>query len=99
VEPPRLTATAGSGTCSGKTCFFFDVTATNFPAGTALSYTCADNGGVWWGPTTETESGSTGTNGSGTATFETVCLHAKDGETVTIAVTGGGKSASGSIGT
>jgi hypothetical protein len=90
--------TAGSGTCSGKTCYFLNVTATNFPAGTALSYTCADTDtGVYWGPTTETESGSTTTNGSGTATFETVCLHAWDGETVTIAVTGGGKSASGSI--
>ena len=93
--------TAGSGTCAGITCYFFNVSATNFPANTALSYTCADSGGVYWGPTTQVKSGSasTTTNGSGSASFTTYCLHAKDGETVTIAVSGGGQSASGSTGT
>ena len=88
--------TRGSGTCSGVTCYFFNVTAASFPAGTTLSYTCADQGGVWWGPTSQTESGSTTTNSAGTANFETICLHTNDGETVTIAVSGGGKSAAGS---
>jgi hypothetical protein len=88
--------TKGSGGCAGITCYFFNVTATNFPAGTALSYTCADSGGVWWGPTSQAESGSTTTNGAGTASFETYCLHANDGQTVTISVSGGGKSAPGS---
>lgn len=87
--------TNGSGTCAGITCYYFNVTAANFPAGTTLSYTCADNGGVYWGPTTQTKTGSTTTNGAGTANFETYCLHANDGETVIIAVSGGGKSASG----
>ncbi len=95
--------TNGSGTCSGKTCYDFNVTATNFPANTQLSYNCADNGGEYWPPggatTSEVLGGSTTTNGSGTATFVTYCIHANDGETVTINVTGGGKSASGSFGT
>jgi hypothetical protein len=88
--------TKGSASCAGITCYFFNVSAVNFPAGTTLSYTCADGGGVYWGPTTQTESGSTTTNGAGTANFETICIHANDGSTVTIAVSGGGKSASGS---
>jgi large repetitive protein len=89
--------TNGSGTCAGKTCYFFKVSAANFPDNTGLSYTCSDTDtGLYWGPTSTVESGSTTTNGSGSATFTTECIHANDGETVTIAVSGGGKSASGS---
>ena len=41
-------ASAG-GACAGNpACFNFHVTVSGFPANTNLSYTCADNGGVWW---------------------------------------------------
>jgi large repetitive protein len=87
--------TNGTDTCAGKTCYFFAVSAANFPDSTGLTYTCADSGGVYWGPTSIAKSGSTTTNGSGSASFTTECIHANDGETVTITVSGGGKSASG----
>jgi len=107
VTPPATVSVSegsstknGSGSCAGITCYFFDITAANFTGGTTLGYSCADGGGEYWPPgggtTTQTESGSTTTNSSGTANFETICLHANDGSTVTITVSGGGKSASGS---
>jgi hypothetical protein len=93
--------TNGTGSCAGKTCYFTSVTATSFPANTVLQYACvsgngpaADNG-QWYGPSSAVHSGSTTSNASGGATFQTECLHALDGETVTINVTGGGQSASG----
>ena len=89
--------TSGSASCAGKTCYFFSVTATDFPDNTGLTYTCSDaDTGLYWGPTSTVEGGSSTINGSGTATFTTECIHANDGETVTIAVTAGGKSASDS---
>jgi hypothetical protein len=92
--------TKGSGSCAGITCYFFNVSVANFPAGTTLGYSCADGGGEYWPPgggtTTVTKTGSTTTNGAGAANFETICLHANDGSTVTISVSGGGKSAAGS---
>jgi len=87
--------TTASGTCSGKTCYFFAVSASNFPANTGLSYTCSDSGGVYWGSTSQVKSGSATINGSGSGSFTTWCVHANDGETVTVTVTAGGKSASG----
>jgi large repetitive protein len=111
APPPTVSVSEGrsvvstlstAGTCYNKTCYFFNVSVANFPANTALGYTCADDGSVWWptngAPTSQTESGSTTTNGSGSASFTTYCIHARDGHTVTINVTGGGKSASGSTG-
>jgi large repetitive protein len=89
-----------AGSCAGKTCYFFNVSVANFPANTTLGYTCADRGGVYWtdgqNGTPPVQSGSLTTNGSGSTSFETECIHANDGETVTIAVSGGGKSTSGS---
>jgi hypothetical protein len=90
---------ATSGSCVTLTCYDFNVSVTNFPAGTALSYTCAESSGVFYGPSSAVVSGSTTTNGSGGGNFVTDCVHAKDGEKVTINVSGGGKSASGSVAT
>jgi large repetitive protein len=85
---------ATSGSCITQTCYSFNVSATNFPASTALSYTCSDSGGVFWSGTT-TLGGSTTTSSAGSATWVTDCVHANDGETVTITVTGGGQSGAG----
>ncbi len=91
VEP------AGDGSCVQLgDCYNFYVTVTNFPAGATLTAACADNSGVFsttdkdWGGSVVTASGSGG------ASWYTQCQHAPDGETVTITITGGGKSGSGS---
>jgi hypothetical protein len=86
-----------TGTCApaGLVCYSFNVSVANFPAHVDLAYTCADAGGVWWGPTTTVNSGTIVTNSSGKASFTTYCVHPLDGTTVTIDVGGGGLSASG----
>ena len=86
-----------TGTCagSGVVCYSFNVSVANFPAHVDLAYTCADAGGVWWGPATTINSGTIVTNSSGVASFITYCVHPLDGTTVTIDVGGGGLSASG----
>lgn len=87
---------AQTGSCvSLSDCYDFDVTVTNFPANTKLSYSCIDSSGTF-SSTSTPRSGSNVTNGSGGASWTTECVHAPDGETVTITVTGGGKSGSGS---
>ena len=91
VEP------AGDGSCVELgDCYNFYVTVTNFPAGATLTAACADSSGVF--STTDKDwSGDVVTaSSSGGATWYTQCQHAPDGETVTITITGGGKSASGS---
>ena len=85
-----------TGTCAaGLVCYSFHVAIANFPAHVLLAYTCADTGGVWWGPSTIINSGTIATNSSGVASFVTYCTHPVDGTTVTINVGGGGLSASG----
>jgi hypothetical protein len=86
-----------TGTCagSGAVCYSFHVSVANFPAHVDLAYTCADGGGVWWGPATTINSGTIVTNSSGQASFITYCVHPLDGTTVTIDVGGGGLTASG----
>jgi hypothetical protein len=91
VEP------AGDGSCVQLgDCYNFYVTVTNFPAGATLTAACSDNSGVFsttdkdWGGSVVTASSSGG------ASWYTQCQHAPDGETVTITITGGGKSGSGS---
>ncbi|MGH3417636.1 MAG: fibronectin type III domain-containing protein, partial [Actinocrinis sp.] len=88
---------AGKGSCVQlNNCYNFVVTVTNFPAGSTLTAACSDNSGVFstsdqsWGGATVTADSSGGTS------WSTQCQHAPDGETVTITVTGGGKSGSGS---
>jgi hypothetical protein len=91
---------AATNTCaSGTVCYSFRVSVANFPANVALAYSCADGGGVWWGPGTQINSGTNVTNSSGDASFITYCTHPSDGATVTIDVGGGGLSASGSFAT
>jgi hypothetical protein len=85
-----------TGTCAaGVVCYSFSVSIANFPAHVRLAYTCADTGGVWWGPATTINSGTTVTDSSGKASFTTYCTHPLDGTTVTINVGGGGLSAAG----
>ena len=85
-----------TGTCTGGVvCYSFNVSVADFPAHAALAYTCADGGGVWWGPTSTVNSGTIVTNSSGEASFITYCVHPLDGATITINVGGGGLSASG----
>ena len=91
VEP------AGKGSCVQLgNCYNFIVTVTNFPAGATLTAACSDTSGVFsttdkdWGGAVVTASSSGGAN------WYTQCQHAPDGETVTIQISGGGKSASGS---
>ncbi|HEV2253455.1 MAG TPA: fibronectin type III domain-containing protein [Streptosporangiaceae bacterium] len=81
-----------TGTCVGKTCYDFYVTPANFNAGATLTYTCSDSGGAYW---TASKSWSGGTVTANNA-FYTQCAHALDGETVTISVTDGAHTASGS---
>ena len=89
-----------TNTCaSGMTCYSFHVAITNFPAHVGLAYSCADAGGVWWGPSTTINSGTNVTNSSGDASFITYCVHPSNGATVTINVGGGGLTASGSYAT
>jgi large repetitive protein len=94
----------GTATCVDTSeCFNFYVTVANFPANADVNYECSDSGGQFW-PTSGTidknwSGGVITTNGSGGASFYTQCVHAPDGETVTIGVTVGGKSASGSYNT
>jgi hypothetical protein len=91
--PAILQATA---TCaSGMICYGFHVTVANFPAHVQLAYTCANGGGVWWGPGTTINSGTIVTNSSGAASFITYCTEPRDGTTVTITVGGGKLAASG----
>jgi hypothetical protein len=88
---------AQTGSCvSLNDCYNFDVTATNFPADVTLTYSCADNGGTFFTSDKALNGTTVTTNGSGGASWATACVHAPDGETVTISVTGGGESASGS---
>ena len=94
-------ATVGTGTCvTTDDCYNFDVTVSNFPANADVYYACSDGGQFWpEGGGTIDQSWSGGvitTNSSGDTSFYTQCLHASDNTTVTINVTVGGKSASGS---
>ena len=90
-------ASAG-GACAGNpACFNFHVSVSGFPANTNLSYTCADNGGVWWTAGKDWSNAQIRTDGNGSTSFYTQCLHAHDGTTVTVNVSGGSTSHSGSV--
>lgn len=81
-----------SGSCVGKVCYDFHVTVANFNAGATLTYTCSDSGGAYW-TANKAWSGATVTANNA---FYTQCAHALDSETVTISVTDGTHTASGS---
>ena len=100
AQGTNVEAVYGDAICVDTTqCYNFYVTVSNFPAGADVYYTCSDGGQYW--PTSGTSDQDWGggvitTNGSGGASLNTQCVHASDGSTVTINVTAGGKSASGS---
>ena len=88
------------GTCASLSdCYDFLVTVTNFSASTHVYYACSD-GGQFWPPSGTIDQNWSGgvitTSGSGATSFYTQCVHAPDGSTVTINVTVGSTSASGS---
>jgi large repetitive protein len=84
---------SAGGACAGNSnCVDFYVTPANFNAGATLTYSCIQ-GGTWW---TASKSWSGGTVTANNA-FYTQCLHALDGSTVTIQVTDGTHTASGSV--
>ena len=108
--PPNQTVTVGKGNneqvtdgippCTTTTeCYNFLVSVANFPANTDVYYECSDPSGQFW-PTSGTidrdwNGAVITTNGSGSASFYTQCVHAPNGQTVTVGVNVGGKSASG----
>jgi len=84
----------------GRTCYHFSVSVANFSANTVLSYACTEPGGGNIDPTgftgTQVVSGSTTTDGSGSTSFVTECEGlVGTAASVTVTVTGGGQSASG----
>lgn len=89
-------ATPQVGDCSSvKSCSAVQVTVSDFPAGSALSYECSDNGGQFWpavGLTDLDFSGNVVTaNGSGGATFTTQCIWGEwtsSAHTLTVTVNG-----------
>ena len=93
--------TDGTAPCNDTTdCYNFNVSVANFPANTDVYYECSDSGGQYW-PTSGTidrdwNGAVITTNGSGSTSFYTQCVHDPNGQTVTISVTVGGKSGSGS---
>ena len=101
APPPPVSVTvakgnvvhATSGTCAQLTdCYNFYVTVANFTAGATLTYTCSDNIGAYW----TASKAWNGTTVKANNPFYTQCVHAPDGENVTISVTDGTHSASGS---
>jgi hypothetical protein len=102
--PPNPTVSVAKGSITKATngscvalsdCYNFIVTVTDFPANTTLSYSCVDSSGTF-SSSSKSLSGSNKTSSSGGASWGTECVHAPDGETVTVNVSGGGKSGSGS---
>ncbi len=86
-------ASAGGACAGNSTCYDFYVKVANFNAGATLTYDCIDGSDDWW---TATKSWSGGTVTANNA-FYTQCLHYPDGSTVTIRVTDGTHTASGTF--
>jgi large repetitive protein len=94
----------GSAPCTTTTeCTNFLVSVANFPADTDVYYECSDGNAQFWPTSGTIDEGWNGdvitTNGSGSTSFYTQCVQAPNTGTVTINVTAGGKSASGSYNT
>ena len=94
--------TNGTGTCvTTDQCYNFLVSVASFPVNSDVYYSCSDSGGQYWPvPSGTIDRGWNNavivTNGGGATSFYTQCVHAPDGETVTINITVGSTSASGS---
>ena len=94
----------GSAPCTTTTeCTNFLVTVANFPYNTDVYYECSDGSAQFWPTSGTTDQGWNNdvivTDGSGGTSFYTQCVQAPNTGTVTINVTAGGKSASGSYNT
>jgi large repetitive protein len=93
---PTATCTSGSG------CSAVHVIGNNFTPGATLTYTCSDNhGGTWWTDTRAWGGALVKADGSGHTDFETNCVWGNNNWslsnwTLTINVSDGSKSASGS---
>ena len=86
-------STKAGGACAGNSsCYDFYVSVANFTVGATLTYSCIDGTDNWW---TATQSWS-GSTVKANNSFYTQCLHYPDGSTVTISVSDGSHSASGS---
>jgi hypothetical protein len=74
------------------------VSVSGFPANTGLRYYCSSQGSQYWPTPSGTLAGGS-TNGSGSATFTTQCVWGywnNSGWTLSVTVSGGGVSATGS---
>ncbi|HEY6790828.1 MAG TPA: fibronectin type III domain-containing protein [Trebonia sp.] len=91
--------TTSVGDCDTSNCYAIDVSAANFTPGATLHYTCYEDGSSFWSAD-QTWSGALVTaNGSGAASFESQCVDGDwhvGGHTISVTVTDGAKSASGS---
>lgn len=84
--------------CTGSNCYLVTVSVSGFPANTGLRYYCDSQGSQYWPTPSGTLAGGS-TNGSGSATFTTQCVWGywnNSGWTLSVTVSGGGVSATGS---
>jgi large repetitive protein len=86
-------AQAGGACANNASCYDFYVQVANFNAGATLTYDCIDGTDDWWSATKSWSGGTVTANNA----FYTQCLHYPDGSTVTIRVTDGTHTASGSF--
>ena len=87
-------STKAGGACAGNsTCYDFYVQVSNFNSGATLTYDCIDGTDDWWSASQSWSGGTVTANNP----FYTQCLHYPDGSTVTIRVTDGTHTASGSF--
>jgi predicted CxxxxCH...CXXCH cytochrome family protein len=95
IADSGIQRSATQGTCSASYCHSIEVTASNFPPNVQLSYSCYASGTLFFGPSSGSFSGSTTTDGSGNARFESYCIwgFGHNPNTATVTVTGGGQSA------
>jgi len=91
-------ATGSSGECANaNTCVEFDVSASNFTANAVLNYTCSDNGNQWFSGDVVV-GGTAKADANGADSFVTRCIAAASGKaTITIQVSDGTHTASGSV--
>jgi hypothetical protein len=99
VTVSRGNAESVSG-CTGGTCSAVHISISGFPASATVSYACVDNAEGQFFASTKSWSGAVqSTNGSGAASFDTQCVWGfwtNAGHSVSVNVTVGGTSGSGS---
>jgi hypothetical protein len=108
APPPVVSASVsiGQGPATSQSgcesdCHWVAISVSNFPDNTKLEYTCKDNGVVFYGPADFAyPSGTTSTNGNGGGSPTTDCFWgywSNAGHTLSITVTVGGTTATGSF--